>query len=114
TNDFIREGAKDLLSAAKEMEIDLTLTGRGLVKSPRSNLNSVPQRFRRILERFNSQIIGSLETFSLALPEKEVAPNEFWNYDIPFELGYSVVLNEKRHNIHENLVYKLHYRYVGA
>jgi predicted Zn finger-like uncharacterized protein len=105
--DFTRETRKEVERAAEGLGINYFLTNRGLIRNPKSNLTEVPDQYRFALERFNRQIIQSLETLGLALPEKEVAAAETWEYSIPFTLQIA-------QNRTENVAYKLQFTNLGV
>lgn len=80
--EFAAEQFKELNAAARGMAIDCIVTNRGMVRSPKANMTDVPQQYRRSLGGINDQFIGALETLGMALPAKDVAAGESWNFDI--------------------------------
>ncbi len=105
--EFLETDRKEIEKAAEGLGINYFLTNRGLIKSAKSNLTGVPANFRPTLEAFNQQIIQALESMGLALPEKEVAAGESWEYSIPFVL---YLLQDKK----ENIAYKLRFTNLGV
>lgn len=105
--DFYKEMNKELATAAKGMTTEFIMTNRGLIKSAKPNLQGVPQETRFILERFNHQIIQSLESLALALPDKDVGAGETWGFNIPYT--FFLPQNKK-----EDAVYRLRFKNLGV
>lgn len=105
--DFAKEQLKEIEKAATGMSIEMFVTNRGLVRRPKANLTNVPQGYRPILTFFNRQIMQSLETLALGLPEKDVAADETWNFDVPYEFRLG---RDKT----ENVTYKLQFKMLGV
>jgi serine/threonine-protein kinase len=72
---------RDVLESAKHLEVDVTVTPDGHFKSLALDDANVPQEARAVLRTFNEQVIKSLETMTLRLPERVVLPVETWDID---------------------------------
>lgn len=105
--DFYKDTITELTTAAKGMSIEYIMTNRGLIKSPKPNMQGVTQEHRFILENFGDQIIQSLESLALALPDKDVAAGDTWGFNIPHT--FFLPQNKK-----EEASYRMRFKYLGS
>lgn len=102
-----KELVKGILESAKGMVTEMQVSKRGLIRSPKVDLKKVPVPIRRLVDRYNVQVIQSLESLSLALPDREMKPGETWQQDQNYTVTFGGELSE-------NALFKTTFKYAGT
>lgn len=102
-----RKMLRGVMESVKNLGAEVTVTRTGKFVSPKPDFADVPQRARATLGAFNSQVIESLETLSLVLPNKEMQPGETWSFETAYTIQF---LRDKA----ENALFRTTCKYVGT
>jgi len=104
---YMRTLLKGVHEAAKGMTSEMIVSKKGQIRMPKMGMKNVPVLIRPFVERFNLQTLQSLESLSLALPDREVQPGETWQHD----QNFTVTLDPR---LSENGLFHMTYRYMGS
>ena len=103
---MMRQAYKGAFESIKWLRTTVTVTKDGRFKAPVVDTADVPRDARPILQRFNQQIIDSLEVMALGLPGKDVQPGDTWGH----QTAYTFDLEKN----HQNASFQLTCKYVGT
>lgn len=106
-----RQQLRGVIDKVKNLSTDVTITADGRFRTPKTDMTQVPQGARATLGRFHSQVLESLESLSLALPNKDLQPGDTWEAEVPYTIPFSLPTGQ---NQTENALFKTTCKYIGT
>jgi predicted Zn finger-like uncharacterized protein len=106
-----RQQLRGVIDQVKNVGTEVTITADGRFRQPKPDFAQVPQGARPVLQRFHSQVIESLESLSLSLPNKDMQPGDTWEAETAYTIGFTLVSGQNRT---ENALFKTTCKYIGS